>query len=215
MERKMLSIGDKFPEVEVVSTHGSLKLPDAYSGMWFVFFSYPADFAPIGATELVSFQVKCDDFKKLDCELIGLCVSQVFSHLKWVEWIRNNLDVEIQFSLIADTGMVSDLLGLIRSDRWVSTVRAAFVVGPKGNIRAILYYPQELGRNVDEILRMVKAIQISDRHGVAIPANWPNNELIKDEVILPPPQDEKAAKERVERCECLDWWFCHKKLEEV
>jgi len=103
-------------------------------------------------------------------------------------------------------------LGLIHPAKGTNTVRAVFIVDPEGTTRAILYYPQEMGRNVDEILRMVKALQVCDRHGVATPANWPSNELIGDEVIVPPAADEKTAKERTEKYECFDWWFCHKKL---
>ena len=212
MERKMPLIGDKFPEVDVTTTHGSLKLPNAYSGKWLIFFSHPADFTPVCTTEFVAFQKRFDKFKKLNCELIGLSVDQVFSHMKWVEWIKENLDIEIQFPIIADTGKVSDLLGLIHPGKGTNTVRAVFIVDPKGVIRAILYYPQELGRNMDEILRMIKGFQTSEKHGVAIPANWPDNELVKDEVIVPPPSDEKTAKERKKKYECFDWWFCHKKI---
>ncbi len=212
MEGKMPLIGDKFPEVDVVTTHGSLKLPNAYSGKWLIFFSHPADFTPVCTTEFVAFQKRFDKFKELNCELIGLSVDQVFSHIKWVEWIKENLGIEIQFPIIADTGKVSDLLGLIHPGKGTNTVRAVFIVDPKGVIRAILYYPQELGRNMDEILRMIKGFQTSEKHGVAIPANWPNNELVKDEVIIPPPSDEKTAKERKKKYECFDWWFCHKKI---
>lgn len=212
MDGKMPLIGDKFPEVEVTTTHGTLKLPNAYAGKWLVFFSHPADFTPVCTTEFVAFQKRFDEFKALNCELIGLSVDQVFSHIKWVEWIKENVDVEIQFPIIADTGQVSTVLGLIHPGKGTNTVRAVFIVDPKGIIRAILYYPQELGRNMDEIVRMIKGFQTSDKHNVAIPANWPNNELVQDEVIIPPPKDEKAAKERLTKYECFDWWFCHKKL---
>jgi peroxiredoxin (alkyl hydroperoxide reductase subunit C) len=214
MEGKMPLIGDKFPEMEVKTTHGTMKLPDAYSGKWLVFFSHPADFTPVCTTEFYAFQKRFDEFKQLNCELIGLSVDQVFSHMKWVEWIRENLDMDIQFPIIADTGKVSDTLGLIHPGKATNTVRAVFIVDPKGTIRAILYYPQELGRNMDEILRMIKGFHTADKHNVAIPANWPDNELVEDEVIVPPPADEKSIKER-KKYECFDWWFCHKKVEEV
>jgi len=213
MQSKMPLIGEKFPQIDVQTTHGKLKLPDYYSGKWFVFFSHPADFTPVCTTEFVAFQKRYDEFKKLGCELIGLSIDKVFSHIKWVEWIRDNLKVEIKFPIIADdTGKVASLLGLIHPGKGTNTVRAVFVVDPQKTIRAILYYPQELGRNMDEILRMVRGFQISDKNQVAIPANWPNNELIKDEVIIPPPSDEKTAREIVKKYECFDWWFCHKKL---
>ena len=212
MEGRMPLIGERFPSVEVQTTQGKVELPNVYSGKWFVFFSHPADFTPVCTTEFVAFQKRYDDFKKLGCELIGLSIDQVFSHIKWVEWIKDNLEVEIKFPIIADTGKVANLLGLIHPGKGTNTVRAVFVVDPNATIRAILYYPQELGRNMDEILRMVKGFQISDREKVGIPANWPENELIKDEVIISPPTDEKSAKERKAQYECFDWWFCHRKL---
>ncbi|HDD36293.1 MAG TPA: redoxin domain-containing protein, partial [Archaeoglobus veneficus] len=126
--------------------------------------------------------------------------------------------IEIKFPIVADdTGEVSKKLGLIHPGKGTNTVRAVFIVDPNGTIRAILYYPQELGRNMDEILRMVKGLQVSDENGVAMPANWPNNELIKDKVIIPPASDERTAKSRLEMAkageiECFDWWFCYKGL---
>ncbi|RKX96018.1 MAG: peroxiredoxin [Spirochaetes bacterium] len=212
-ELRIPLIGEKFPELEVQTTHGPKKLPQDFSGKWFIFFSHPADFTPVCTTEFVAFQKRYDEFKKLNCELIGLSIDQVFSHIKWVEWIRDNLKVDIKFPIIADdTGNVSKKLGLIHPGKGTNTVRAVFIVDPDGIIRAILYYPQELGRNMDEFLRMIKGFQISDENGVAIPANWPNNEIIGDEVIIPPASDEKTAKERMKQYDCFDWWLCHKKL---
>ena len=212
MEEKMPLIGDKFPNMQVQTTQGSKKLPDAFKGKWFIFFSHPADFTPVCTTEFVGFQKRYNEFKKLNTELIGLSVDQVFSHIKWEEWIKEKLKVEIKFPIIADTGKVANTLGLIHPNKGSSTVRAVFMVDPKGIIRAILYYPQELGRNMDEFVRMIKGFQVSDKNGVAIPANWPKNELIKDRVIIPPATDVTTAKKRLKEYDCYDWWFCHKKL---
>ncbi len=205
-------LGDKLPEMEVVTTHGKMKLPDQYKGRWFVLFSHPADFTPVCTTEFVAFQKRYDEFRKLNCELIGLSVDQVFSHIKWVEWIKEKLNVEIEFPIIADTGKVSEMLGLIHPGKGTNTVRAVFVIDPNGIIRAILYYPQELGRNIDEILRIVRGFQVADSNKVAIPANWPNNELFGDEVIIPPANTIEDAKKRMKEYKCLDWWLCHKKV---
>jgi len=218
MENKGIPLlGDMFPEMKVVTTHGEINLPNDFAGKWFVLFSHPGDFTPVCTTEFYSFQKKIDEFKALNCELIGLSVDQVFAHIKWEEWIKENLGIEITFPIIADTGAVADKLGLIHPGKGTNTVRAVFVVDASGHIRIMLYYPQELGRNMDEILRAVKAMQIADKNGVAMPANWPNNELIKDEVIIPPAKDVKTAKERLEKekegkWKCYDWWLCHKKL---
>ena len=205
-------LGDPFPEMTVHTTHGRKNIPGDYKGKWFMLFSHPADFTPVCTTEFVSFAKRFEDFQKLDCELIGLSADQVFSHIKWVEWIKDNLDVEIPFPIIADNGDIAKKLGMIHPGKGTNTVRAVFLVDPEGIVRLILYYPQEIGRNVDEILRAIRAFQVSDEHGVAVPANWPNNELIGDSVIIPPPTDEEGAKARRGAENCYDWWFCYKKL---
>lgn len=209
-------IGDKFPEMTVNTTHGKKELPDEYEGEWFILFSHPGDFTPVCTTEFYAFQKRYDEFRELDTELIGLSIDQVHSHLKWTEWIEENLGEEIEFPIIADgTGKVAKTLGLIHSGSETATVRAVYIVDPKSVIRAILYYPAELGRNMDEIVRMIKGFQKSEDQGVAIPANWPNNELIGDRVILPPASDVETIKKRrdqeeSEEIECYDWWLCHK-----
>jgi len=217
-ERGMPLLGEKFPEFAVQTTHGKMKLPGDFSGKWFVLFSHPADFTPVCTTEFVAFQERYDKFKELGTELIGLSIDQVFSHIKWVEWIKDKLDVEIKFPVIADdTGKVAGKLGIVHPGKGTNTVRAVFIVDPQGVMRAMLYYPQELGRNMDEILRMVKGLQTGDKNKVAIPANWPKNEIVGDHVIVLPASDEKTAKKRLESAkkgeiECFDWWLCHKKL---
>jgi len=205
-------LGDRFPEMAVKTTHGEMQLPEAFSGKWFLLFSHPGDFTPVCTTEFVAFQRRYDRFKELNTELIGLSVDQVFSHIKWIDWIKDNLHVEIKFPIIAGTEAIAHKLGLIHPGKGTNTVRAVFIVDPDGSVRAILYYPQELGRNMDEFLRMIKGFQVADREKVAIPANWPENELIKDEVIVPPASDIETARKIVTQYDCYDWWFCHKKL---
>lgn len=219
MEEKkgMPLLGDDFPQMEVQTTHGMINLPGDYAGKWFVLFSHPADFTPVCTTEFIAFQDRFDKFKALNTELIGLSVDQVFAHIKWEEWIKDNMNVEIQFPIIADTGKVAEQLGIIHPGKGTNTVRAVFIVDDKGKIRIMFYYPQELGRNMDEILRAVEGMQVSDKHGVAIPANWPNNKILKDRVIVPPATTTEMAKDRLEKAkqgehECYDWWLCHKKL---
>jgi len=210
--RSIPLIGDLFPEIEVQTTHGSIKLPEHYKQKWFVLFSHPADFTPVCTTEFYAFQKRYDEFRAHNCELIGLSIDQVYSHIKWTEWIKDKLSLEIQFPIIADHGKIANMLGMVHPGKGTNTVRAVFFVDPKGVIRAILYYPQELGRNMDEILRMVKGFQASEKHGVAIPANWPNNELIQDKAIIPPANNVSLAKERAKQPNCFDWWFCYKEL---
>jgi len=211
-------LGDEFPTMNVMTTHGKMELPKAFTGKWFVLFSHPADFTPVCTTEFVAFQKRYDKFKALNCELIGLSMDQVFSHIKWEEWIREKLGIDIQFPIIADNGAIANILGLVHPGKGTNTVRAVFVVDDKAKIRLIIYYPQEVGRNIDEIVRIVNALQIADKYKVAMPENWPNNELISDRVIIPPPTDVNTAKERLAKAkeggyECFDWWFSHKKLD--
>ncbi len=206
-------IGEKFPEMVVETSFGRMKLPDDFKGKWFVLFSHPADFTPVCTTEFVAFAKRYEDFKRLNTELIGLSVDSTWSHIKWVEWIKQNLGVEIPFPIIADPrGMVADKLGLIHAPSATHTVRAVFIVDPNSTIRAILYYPAELGRNMDEILRMIKGFQVSEKYGAAIPANWPNNEIVGERVIVPPATTVKEAEERLKTYECFDWWLCHKEV---
>jgi len=213
----MVVIGQKFPEIEVNTTHGKMRLPDQFKGKWFVLFSHPADFTPVCTTEFYGMQIRLKKFKELGAEVIGLSVDQVFSHLKWAEWIKDNLDVEIEFPIIADDrGMVAEALGMIPEGASI-TARAVFIVDPKGVIRAIVYYPAEVGRDWDEILRALKALQISDANGVAMPHKWPENELIKDKVIVPPAGTVDLIKKRKEQekkgeIKCYDWWLCYKEL---
>lgn len=206
-------IGEKFPRLEVSTTHGMKVLPDDYQGKWFVLFSHPADFTPVCTTEFYAFASRYEDFKKLNTDLIGLSIDGVYAHIKWTEWIKEKLGKEIPFPIIADpVGNIANKLGLIHAASATSTVRAVFIVDPQGIIRAILYYPAELGRNIDEILRMIKAFQVSSKYKVAMPANWPNNELIGERVIIPPASTVKDAEERLKQYTCYDWWFCHKEI---
>jgi peroxiredoxin (alkyl hydroperoxide reductase subunit C) len=210
-------IGSKFPKIKnVKTTKGIIKLPKVFKGKWFVLFSHPADFTPVCTTEFLEFQRNYSKFKKLDCELIGLSIDQVFSHHKWIEWIKENFKVKIEFPVIADTGEIASRLGLIHPAKGTNTVRAVFIVDPEGIIRAMIYYPQELGRNIDEILRAIEGLKVGEEEGVAIPANWPKNGFLGSNVIIPPPLDEKTIKERQKKSkageyEYVDWWLCHKK----
>ncbi len=209
-------LGESFPQLTVQTTHGLLKLPEHYQGKWWVLFSHPADFTPVCTTEFIAFQKRKDAFDALQAELIGLSVDQVFSHLKWIEWIREKTGVEITFPIIADTGSVAQTLGLIHPGKGTNTVRAVFIIDPQGKIRLIIYYPPEIGRNIDEILRALRALQTSDAERVALPAGWPENELIGESKIIPPPTSLKEKQERLTRVEkegldCYDWWFCYTK----
>ncbi|AWB26270.1 peroxiredoxin [Halococcoides cellulosivorans] len=206
-------IGDDFPEITVETTHGDRSLPDDYAGEWLVVFSHPGDFTPVCTSEFVAFEDRREAFEERNASLLGLSVDRVHSHLKWTDWIDEELDVEIGFPIVADEGgQMAGRLGMLQSASGTSTVRAVFLVDPEGIVRQVLYYPEEIGRNVDEILRSLDALQHSDSEGVATPANWPDNERFGDRVLLPPPGSREAVAEREseadsEGYEQYDWWF--------
>jgi peroxiredoxin 2/4 len=204
-------LGDPFPSITAMTTHGKKNIPGDYAGRWFVLFSHPADFTPVCTTEFIAFQQRKSEFDALGCDLIGLSVDQVFSHIKWTEWIREKMNVEIEFPIIAANDHIAYQLGMLHPGKGTNTVRAVFIVDDRGIVRLVMYYPQEVGRNMDEIVRSVRALQVSDREG-AVPAGWPHNELIGDRIIVPPATDEQSAKSRLQdrTLECYDWWFCHK-----
>ena len=215
MEEKTFNmplLGDVFPSIKANTTHGPMSIPEDLKGSWFVLFSHPADFTPVCTTEFVAFQKRFDQFEKLGVKLIGMSVDQVFSHIKWTEWIKEKLDVEIKFPIVAANDAIASKLGMLHPGKGTNTVRAVFVVDPESKVRLVLYYPQEIGRNMDEVVRAIKALQTSDNNGVAIPAGWPENELIKDRVIIPPATSEADAAKRLEKYDGYDWWFCHKSL---
>lgn len=218
MEKRLPLIGEPAPEFKAQTTHGLLDFPADYKGKWVVFFSHPADFTPVCTTEFVSFAKHYAEFKALNAELVGLSVDHVYSHIKWVEWIQEKLKVEIPFPIVADTtGKIAELYGMIHPGASeAATVRAVFLLCPQGVVRTVLYYPLNIGRNIPEILRILRAFQASMKDGVAIPANWPENELIGTGVIVPPPSDLPGAQKRLQeakegKVECYDWWFCHRK----
>ena len=217
MEEKTFNmplLGDDFPEMKVDTTHGPMNIPGDLKGSWFVLFSHPADFTPVCTTEFAAFQKRIEEFEGLGVKLIGMSVDQIFSHIKWVEWIKEKLDIEIGFPIVAANETIANKLGMLHPGKGTNTVRAVFVGDPEGKVRLTLYYPQEIGRNMDEVVRAVKALQISDEQGVAVPAGWPNNELIGDRLIVPPAKTQKEAEMRLKEYEGYDWWFCHKEAKE-
>jgi peroxiredoxin 2/4 len=204
-------IGDMAPNFEAESTFGPLQLED-FRGSWLVFFSHPADFTPVCTTEFIEFAKSYEQFRKLNCELLGLSIDSIFSHISWVRSIEEKFGIKVPFPIIVDLdASVANLYGMIMpEDSTTETSRCVFVIDPNGKIRALIYYPLTTGRNIDEIIRLVQALQTSDKHTVATPANWKPGE----KVIVPPPRSQEAAQERMdEGYECVDWYFCKKALE--
>lgn len=204
-------IGDKAPSFEAETTHGTLQLED-FDGSWVVLFSHPADFTPVCTTEFIAFQEIQDDLRELNTELLGLSVDSVHSHIAWVRNVKEKMGVELKFPIIADLNKdVAKKYGMIMpGESTTETSRAVFVIDDKQTVRAVIYYPLSTGRNMAEILRLVKGLQTTDEKGVATPANWNPG----DKAIVPPPKTQEEADERMnnEEYECVDWYFCKKQV---
>lgn len=208
--RQLLRLGETAPDFEAITTHGKIKLSD-FKGKWVVLFSHPADFTPVCTTEFVAFSEIYDELVKRNVQLIGLSIDSVFSHIAWVRRIKEKLNVEIQFPVIADIDMkVANLYGMLHpGESSTATVRCVFVIDPQMKLRAMIYYPLNVGRNMKEILRLIDALQTADKHKVALPANWQPGE----EVIVPPPATQEEAEKRLQQgYECIDWFLCKKRL---
>jgi peroxiredoxin (alkyl hydroperoxide reductase subunit C) len=214
-ENKFPLIGEKFPELQVETSMGQVKLPDAYAGKWFMLFSHPGDFTPVCTTEFYSFAKRYEDFQKLNTSLIGLSVDSTISHIEWVNWIEEHLKIKVPFPIIGDAmGRVASRMGMLHAESSTATVRAVFIVDPNSIVRLIMYYPLEIGRNVDELLRVIKALQMNDQYKVALPANWPNSELIGANAIVPSPRTVEDSKTRLSQFKGYAWWLTYKELPE-
>lgn len=203
-------IGEKAPDFEAVTTQGTLRLSD-YEGSWLVLFSHPADFTPVCTTEFIAFAKIANDLKQRNTELLGLSVDSVSSHIAWARNVKEKMGVKIPFPIIADLNKeVSQKFGMIHPGQSkTETVRCVFIIDPESKIRTILYYPLSTGRNMQEILRIIDALQTTDKHKVATPANWKPG----DPVVVPPPATAEGAEERTkEGYDCKDWYLCFKKL---
>jgi len=204
-------IGDPAPDFDVETTHGQLKLSDL-KGKWVVLFSHPADFTPVCTTEFIGFAERSKDFEARNVQLVGNSVDSVFSHLAWVNAIKEKQGVEINFPIIADLEMkVAKSYGMIHPvSNGTAAVRAVFVIDDAGIIRASIYYPMNAGRNIDEIIRLVDALQVSDSEGVSCPANW----MPGDDVVVGAPRTQAALDERLKdtKLDIKDWYLATKKL---
>ena len=201
-------IGEPAPAFEAPSTKGVIKFPEDYKGKWVVFFSHPADFTPVCTTEFISFQKHYDEFKKRNAELLGYSVDGVHSHIAWVKNIKEKFGVDIEFPIVAHP-KIAYLYGMLHPTADDShTVRAVFIIDPDGKVAAVLYYPLSNGRNIKEILRLLDALQVTYKYWRATPANWPENELFGDKVIVPPADSLQKAEENEKNFECKDWYIC-------
>ncbi len=214
-QRRMPLIGEKAPAFKAETTQGPINFPDDYKGEWVVFFSHPADFTPVCTTEFMTFASMADEFRDLNCELLGLSIDSTYSHIAWLRTIKEKIEykgmknVEVMFPVISDLTMdVAKAFGMLQPEASTTqAVRAVFIIDPEATVRAILYYPLANGRNMDEVKRLLLAMQHSDEYGIATPANWRPG----DDVIIPPPGSCGSAKERVSKAgadtKVLDWFL--------
>ena len=192
----MPRIGDTAPDFTAATTQsGAMKFSEWQDGKWVVLFSHPADFTPVCSTELSEFARRNADFAGLNAKLIGLSIDSIHSHLAWIQNLKQILGTEIPFPMIADLDMkVSQLYGMIHPGvSATATVRAVFLIDPKRIVRALLYYPMNAGRNIDEIVRLLTALQTADGNGCATPVNWKPG----DKVVVPPPKTVAEVEERL------------------
>lgn len=218
----MPRIGDQAPAFTASTTQGEVNFPGDFAGDWVILFSHPADFTPVCTTEFMTFASLQDKFAKANTKLVGLSIDGLYSHIAWLRTIREKIsfngmsDIEVTFPLIEDISMnVAKKYGMIQpGESTTQAVRAVFVIDPTGKIRTIIYYPLSLGRNFDELYRVVVALQTADEFGVATPADWRPG----DRVIVPTAGSCGVAADRVagaeEGVECEDWFFCTKELSE-
>lgn len=215
---RMPLIGDDAPAFEAVTTQGNIKFPGDYKGKWVILFSHPADFTPVCTTEFMTFGSMIQEFKDLNTELVGLSVDSLYAHIAWLRKIQDlewngKKKIEVTFPLIEDIRMdVARKYGMIQPGQSnTQAVRSVFFIDPKGKIRAIIYYPLSLGRNFDEIKRVIQALQKADKDNCATPADWRPG----DDVIIPTAGSCGTAKERVESKDpdmyCLDWFMCFRR----
>lgn len=218
----MPRIGDKAPEFVAVTTQGKINFPSDYKGSWVILFSHPADFTPVCTSEFMTFAAMEEQFGEANCKLVGLSVDGLYSHIAWLRTIKDKIewngmkDIEVNFPLIEDIKMdVAKLYGMIQpNEDTTKAVRAVFFIDPEGIIRTIVYYPLSVGRNFDELYRVLIALKTADEFDIATPADWRPGR----DVILSPAGSCGKAKDRMdgkeEGLECKDWFFCTKKLDE-
>lgn len=215
----MPRIGDPAPAFKAVTTQGEIDFPKQYAGEWVILFSHPADFTPVCSSEFITFASMEQQFADAGCKLVGLSVDGLYSHIAWLRTIKEKIeykgmkDVEVNFPLIEDITMnVAKLYGMIQpGEDTTKAVRAVFFIDPKGIIRTILYYPLSLGRNFDELYRILQALKTADAFDVATPADWRPG----DDLIVGPAGSCGTAKDRMDGKEdmvCQDWFFCQKKM---
>lgn len=209
----MPRIGDPAPDFTAMTTNGMIRFSDFIKDSWVILFSHPADFTPVCTTEMTGFALREDDFKKLNTKLIGLSIDSIHSHLAWVNNVREKMGILMKFPIIADIDMkVSKLYGMLQpGESETAAVRAVFFIDPSGKIRLIMYYPLNVGRNMDEIMRALLALQAAEKYKVALPLNWQPGE----KAIVPPPKTIDEMEDRLKSdYEMVDFYLAKKPMVE-
>ncbi len=207
----MPRIGDMAPDFEALTTTGNLKFSAYNKGSWVVFFSHPADFTPVCTTELSGFAVEKDFFAAHNTKLMGLSIDSIHSHIAWVNAVQEKTGVLFEFPVVADISMsIAKLYGMLQpGESETAAVRAVFIIDPEGKIRLIMYYPLNVGRNMEEIKRTLLALQTSDDNQCAMPLNWQPG----DKVIVPAPKTVAGLAERKKSgLEMVDWYLAKRSL---
>ena len=211
MENMMPRIGDIAPDFEVLTTTGPLKLSEYNKGSWVILFSHPADFTPVCTTEMGGFAEEKDFWAAHNTRLLGLSIDSIHSHIAWVNAVHEKTNILFEFPIIADLDMkVAKLYGMLQpGESETAAVRAVFIIDPNGKVRLVMYYPLNVGRNMDEIKRALVALQTSDKEKVSMPLNWKEG----DKVILPAPKTLSALAERKSsNLEMIDWYLAKKAI---
>ena len=208
---QMPRIGDLAPDFKAMTTTGMMQFSEHIKGSWTILFSHPADFTPVCTTEMTGFAVLEDEFAKMNTKLVGLSIDSIHSHVAWVNNVREKTGIFMKFPIIADIDMkVSKLYGMLQpGESETAAVRAVFFIDPVGKIRLIMYYPLNVGRNMDEIIRVLQALQTADEHKVALPLNWKPG----DKAIVPPPVTIEALEDRLKsNYEMVDFYLAKRDL---
>ena len=211
INNSMPRIGDQAPDFDAVTTTGPLKLSSYQDGHWVILFSHPADFTPVCTTEMMGFAKEKEFFAAHQTKLIGLSIDSIHAHIAWVNAVHEKTGILFEFPIIADLDMkIAKLYGMLQpGESETAAVRAVFIIDPKGKVRLIMYYPLNVGRNMEEIKRTLIALQTSDENQCAMPLNW----QMGDQVIVPAPKTINALAERkASNLEMVDWYLAKRTL---
>jgi peroxiredoxin (alkyl hydroperoxide reductase subunit C) len=189
-----LHIGDTAPNFQVDTTTGPIDLHEWSGDSWVFFFSHPADFTPVCTTEMGMTAKLATEFEKRHVKPLGLSTDTVEEHLEWVKDVDETQGVTLKFPIVADPDLeIAKLYDMIHPDQSeTAAVRSVFIIDPQSKIRLTMTYPMSVGRNFDEILRVIDSLQLADRAQIATPANWEPG----DDVIIPPSVTDEEAQKR-------------------